>query len=316
MRPLLNYYMRQLKLVTRETVTRASLVAKFLCVLHVTNNYFFSSSLVYGPSMLPTLNKNGDVVLVEHVSHRLGKVGPGDVVLVKSPVDPRKNLTKRVLAMEGDKVTFFTDPRDPHLSSPTVEVPKGHVWIQGDNVYASHDSRHFGPVPYGLIQGKVFLRRRFRESESVWIRIRNSANSEIPRLSLMVPRIRILFNTGIQFGLSNRSFSIKISVQHPGSFLRRVIFLDASKSHLRPDIPPSFFNNNFPCRLSSFTPDISLLEPGIVHALDNAPVVPDLPVLKISSAVEELHVLSEYLKRYGLLIALERWRLDSSKCCR
>lgn len=34
----------------------------------------------------------------------------------------------------------------------------GHVWIQGDNVYASYDSRHFGPVPYGLVQGKVFLR--------------------------------------------------------------------------------------------------------------------------------------------------------------
>jgi hypothetical protein len=25
-------------------------------------------------------------------------------------------------------------------------------------MYASSDSRHFGPVPYGLIQGKVFLR--------------------------------------------------------------------------------------------------------------------------------------------------------------
>jgi len=37
-------------------------------------------------------------------------------------------------------------------------VPKGHVWIQGDNIYASRDSRHFGPVPYGLIEGKVFFR--------------------------------------------------------------------------------------------------------------------------------------------------------------
>ena len=25
-------------------------------------------------------------------------------------------------------------------------------------MYASSDSRHFGPVPYGLIQGKVFFR--------------------------------------------------------------------------------------------------------------------------------------------------------------
>lgn len=38
------------------------------------------------------------------------------------------------------------------------QVPKGHVWIQGDNIYASNDSRYFGPVPYGLIQGKAFFR--------------------------------------------------------------------------------------------------------------------------------------------------------------
>ncbi|KAL3635564.1 hypothetical protein CASFOL_020111 [Castilleja foliolosa] len=36
---------------------------------------------VHGPSMLPTLNFSGDVLLVEKLSHRLGRVGPGDVVL-------------------------------------------------------------------------------------------------------------------------------------------------------------------------------------------------------------------------------------------
>lgn len=65
---------------------------------------------VYGPSMLPTLNLTGDVLLAEHLSPRLGKVGSGDVVLVRSPVDPRKTLTKRVVGMEGDRVTFFVDP--------------------------------------------------------------------------------------------------------------------------------------------------------------------------------------------------------------
>jgi len=39
-------------------------------------------------------------------------------------------------------------------------VPKGHVWVQGDNIYDSRDSRQFGPVPYGLIQGRAFLRVR------------------------------------------------------------------------------------------------------------------------------------------------------------
>lgn len=63
----------------------------------------------YGPSMLPTLNLTGDVILSEQVSHRLGRVGPGDIVLVRSPTDPVKIVTKRILGLEGDRVTFY-DP--------------------------------------------------------------------------------------------------------------------------------------------------------------------------------------------------------------
>ncbi|XVE63267.1 hypothetical protein DITRI_Ditri07aG0006500 [Diplodiscus trichospermus] len=149
--------MRQWRCIAKEAVARASIVVKFLCFLHVTDSYLLSFSHVLGPSMLPTLNITGDVVLVEHLSHRLGKVSSGDLVLVRSPLDPRKTLTKRIVAMEGDNVSFSLDPTRNH-SSRSLVVPKGHVWIQGDNLYASRDSRHFGPVPYGLIQGKVFLR--------------------------------------------------------------------------------------------------------------------------------------------------------------
>ncbi|CAN1335530.1 Mitochondrial inner membrane protease subunit 1 [Linum perenne] len=109
--------------------------------------------------MLPTLNYSGDVLLIEHLSHRLGKLEPGDIVLVRSPVEPRKIVAKRIVGMEGDRVTFLADPS--HIAALKFEcgqVPKGHVWIQGDNVYASADSRYFGPVPYGLIQGRAFLR--------------------------------------------------------------------------------------------------------------------------------------------------------------
>ena len=33
----------------------------------------------------------------------------------------------------------------------------GHVWLEGDNKEMSLDSRDYGPVPKGLITGKVFL---------------------------------------------------------------------------------------------------------------------------------------------------------------
>ncbi|GAV78683.1 Peptidase_S24 domain-containing protein, partial [Cephalotus follicularis] len=155
---ILSYMSRSWRTLATEALNRTSQVVNFVCLLHVTNTYIVSSTLVYGSSMLPTLNMSGDVVLAEHVSHRLGKVGHGDVVLVRSPQDPRKIVTKRIVAMEGDRVPILVDPTTTTHRFPFVEVPKGHVWIQGDNMYSSTDSRHYGPVPYGLIQGKVFLR--------------------------------------------------------------------------------------------------------------------------------------------------------------
>ncbi|CAO2833274.1 unnamed protein product [Amaranthus hypochondriacus] len=143
----------QLKSIAKETVDRTIIIARFLCLLHVTDTYLFSPILVHGPSMLPTLNMRGDVLMVDRFTHRFGKVELGDVVLVTSPNNPKRVLTKRVLGLEGDVVSF-----NVHDGLKTVVVPKGHVWIQGDNVYASNDSRHFGPVPYGLIQGKAFCR--------------------------------------------------------------------------------------------------------------------------------------------------------------
>ncbi|CAK9181730.1 unnamed protein product [Ilex paraguariensis] len=141
----------------KEALDRTLLIAKFLCALHVTNTYLFTPALVYGPSMLPTFHLTGDLVLAERISTRLGKVGPGDVVLLRSPENPRKIVTKRVMGLEGDSVTYVVDPKKSYKQE-TLVVPKGHVWIQGDNIYASNDSRNFGPVPYGLLVGRVFWR--------------------------------------------------------------------------------------------------------------------------------------------------------------
>lgn len=39
-----------------------------------------------------------------------------------------------------------------------ITIPSGHVWLAGDNLGNSTDSRHYGPVPMGLIRGKVVAR--------------------------------------------------------------------------------------------------------------------------------------------------------------
>lgn len=38
------------------------------------------------------------------------------------------------------------------------QVPEGHVFLAGDNLPWSRDSRQWGPVPLGLVTGKVIAR--------------------------------------------------------------------------------------------------------------------------------------------------------------
>ena len=47
-------------------------------------------------------------------------------------------------------------------SSAWRQVPQGHVWLQGDNVHNSTDSRHYGPVPLALQRGRVVCKVRQR----------------------------------------------------------------------------------------------------------------------------------------------------------
>lgn len=42
--------------------------------------------------------------------------------------------------------------------SRVIYVPKGHVWLEGDNSENSIDSRTYGPVPMGLIQSRAACR--------------------------------------------------------------------------------------------------------------------------------------------------------------
>ncbi|KAF5177266.1 Mitochondrial inner membrane protease subunit [Thalictrum thalictroides] len=143
--------------IAKEAFDRTLPFVNVFCCLHFANKYICSSAHTFGPSMVPTLSLTGDLVLVDQISTRFGRIKNGDIVLVRSPVNPRKVITKRVTGMEGDQVTFLEDPNDKN-SYKTVTIQEGHVWVQGDNIYASTDSRIFGAVPYGLLCGRIFFR--------------------------------------------------------------------------------------------------------------------------------------------------------------
>ncbi|KAI3456046.1 hypothetical protein Pfo_012709 [Paulownia fortunei] len=147
--------LQELAPFVKEALHQTARVANFLCFIHVTNTYLCTVAKLLGPSMLPTFN-DGNIVLTERITSRLGKVGWGDVVLIRSPDNPRKVVAKRVKGVEGDVVSYLLDPKKSD-EQKTVVVPKGHVWIEGDNIYNSYDSRQFGPVPYALIHSRIFL---------------------------------------------------------------------------------------------------------------------------------------------------------------
>ena len=60
--------------------------------------------------MVPTFNLTGDMFLAEQLSIKFGKVGPGDIVLLRSPESPQKVMVKHLLGLESHSVTYVVDP--------------------------------------------------------------------------------------------------------------------------------------------------------------------------------------------------------------
>ncbi|KAJ7947278.1 Mitochondrial inner membrane protease subunit 1 [Quillaja saponaria] len=98
--------------IVKEGLDQVIFVAKLFCGLHVTNTYLCSIALSYGPSMLPTISLDNSLLLVEKMTTHFGKFGHGDIVLVRSPENPRKVITKRLTGMEGDSISYLVDPKN------------------------------------------------------------------------------------------------------------------------------------------------------------------------------------------------------------
>jgi signal peptidase I len=143
-------------------------------------------------SMEPTL-EIGDHILVNKFIYGvkipftsiqlfpLEKPQRGDVLVFIYPLDPSKDFIKRVVALEGDTVKMVNkkifingaEVPDPHavyaeesaLSGEgqkrdnfgPVTVPKGALFVLGDNRDRSLDSRFWGFVPLEDVRGKAFI---------------------------------------------------------------------------------------------------------------------------------------------------------------
>ena len=136
----------------RTTLSTLKLGFGFYIILHCLT-FFVVMKQTWGPSMIPTLSWDGVWVLISRFFHRRGRnIAVGDLISFENPIRPGYYSIKRVIGMPGDFVCRDTPGKgDGWL----VQVPEGHCWVNGDNLAASRDSRHFGPLPLALVRGKV-----------------------------------------------------------------------------------------------------------------------------------------------------------------
>lgn len=107
-------------------------------------------------SMEPTLHV-GDRVLVNRASHRLGgEPRIGDVVVFHPPAGADAASPRCGAEGEGEGSAMPCSRPSADCQFPVaVTVPRGHVYLLGDNRGASQDSRFWGPVPISWVIGEA-----------------------------------------------------------------------------------------------------------------------------------------------------------------
>lgn len=129
---------------------------------------------VQGQSMEPTLH-NHEYILVEKVSYWFHSPERGDVVVFKFPGDPTQDYIKRVIGLPGDHVSIHNssvyvnnkrlaergyiaaEPDYPGCTYCDVRVPKGYLFVLGDNRNNSSDSHEWGLLPRDHMIGRAWV---------------------------------------------------------------------------------------------------------------------------------------------------------------
>ena len=173
----------------------SSTLLKCFCLLHQIHAHFYEFTETRGESMLPTLAPHGDFVhVLKGRVHRRPAADTGDAttrglhmgdcVVLRKPNDPRSRVCKRITGMPGDIIEVDPSYDGDDEESALIEVPKGHVWVTGDNLSYSLDSRSYSAVPLGLLLGKVVAANDFskpaRDPETgAWFGYRRIPNNYI-----------------------------------------------------------------------------------------------------------------------------------------
>jgi signal peptidase I len=157
------------------------IIVMALLIAFVLRTFVVSAYKIPSKSMEKTL-LSGDFVLVNKLAYDFGDPKPGDITVFKYPLNPEKTFIKRCIANEGQTVQIvnkvlyvdgqkvqnhnwenFIDPlvfpeeystRD---NFGPYQVPKGQIFVLGDNRDESRDSRFWGFLEKRHIIGKPII---------------------------------------------------------------------------------------------------------------------------------------------------------------
>jgi signal peptidase I len=150
-------------------------------------DYIYINKLLYGPEI--------DVpYLLHHRFPGFRKPQRGDIIVFRYPVDLKKDFIKRCVAVEGQTVAIrnkvlYVDgvkqdepyviheddrilPREASVRDNfgPIVVPKGRIFMMGDNRDNSLDSRFWGPLSLDLVRGKAIFRYFSWDADRNWPR--------------------------------------------------------------------------------------------------------------------------------------------------
>ena len=115
-----------------------------IAAVFVVFQYVIGITFVSGESMEPTL-MDRELVVFYRLDQEYRK---GDIVLIRK--GDNLEYMKRITAVEGETV-------EQEVESEALTVPENCVYVLGDNLEKSRDSREFGFIKESEIVGRVFL---------------------------------------------------------------------------------------------------------------------------------------------------------------
>ncbi|EST10383.1 signal peptidase I [Sporolactobacillus laevolacticus] len=168
----------------RELWSWIKAVAIAILIALLVRNFIFSNYIVRGESMMPTL-QDGNRLIVNKIGYEIGNPHRFDIIVFHAT--KTDDYVKRVIGLPGDTISYNNDQlyvngkavAEPYLQqykdalpkgqqltdnfslqskTGKLRVPKGELWVMGDNRQNSEDSRYFGFIQEKSVVGKVAVR--------------------------------------------------------------------------------------------------------------------------------------------------------------